>query len=106
MKDYLIPREVNTRFEIFPGFGFMELAAILFGGLVGAVLQIIPMVLPIPTGPKVFARLFLVTLPLAISYMMVRQDIGGDTLFGQLKAYRKWSGRRKTLYYRKEGENW
>lgn len=100
MKEYLVPRDVQTRTEIFPGFGFAELGAVVIGAVIGAILQLLPWVLPIPAGPKLFFRLFLVVLPIAIAYLLVRQDFAGGSLWQQLLAYRSWAGRRKVLYFR------
>lgn len=102
MKEYLVPRAVRTRMEIFPGFGFGELAAVAAGAALGAALQLVPALLPLGAGPKLFARFFCFLLPTGAAYMLVRQDIGGYSLWGQLKAARAWQARPKVYYYRRE----
>jgi len=102
-KEYLIPRETKTKMEIFPGFGLMELGVVAAGMVLGAILQIIPAVLPLPIAPKVFARFFLFALPAGMAYMLFKQDTGGNSLYQQIKAFRAWRNRPKVYYYRRRG---
>lgn len=96
---YLVPRAVIARMEIFPGFGLPELGAVVVGGIVGALLQMIVLALPLTVAAKLFTRLFLFVLPLGASYMLVHQDISGFSLYGQLKAARKWAKGPRVYYY-------
>ena len=102
-KEYLVPRETKTKMEIFPGFGFVELLAVAAGMAVGAVLQLIPAVLPLPIGPKMFARLFIFALPAGMMFMLFKQDTAGNSLYQQIKAFRAWSSRPKIYYYKRRG---
>lgn len=99
MKDYLVPRAVVTRMEIFPGFGLAELGAVVTGGVIGALLQLIGFILPLSVAARLFIRLFLFVLPLGAAYLLVHQDISGYSLYGQLKAARRWANRSQVYYY-------
>lgn len=103
MKDYLVPRAVTARMEIFPGFGLPELVAVVAGGAAGALLQAVALFLPLAVAPKLFTRLFLFVLPLGAAYLLVHQDISGFSLYSQLQAARKWANRPRIYYYRKGG---
>lgn len=100
MPEYLVPREVKTRTEIFPGFGYAELGAVLLGAVIGAILQLVPWVLPIAAKTKTVWRLLCLCLPIGGSYLLVHQNIAGGSLLQELLAYRSWAGRRKVLYFR------
>lgn len=103
MKEYLVPRAVRARMEIFPGFGMPELLAVAAGAAAGALLQLVPALLPLSAAAKLFARFFCFALPTGAAYLLVKQDIGGNSLYGQLKAAREWQARPKVYYYRKGG---
>jgi len=103
MKEYLVPRAVVSRMEIFPGFGVAELLAVVAGGVTGGVLQMTVGMLPLAVAPKLFARLFVFSLPLGAAYMLVKQDVGGNSLWNQLRAYRQWAVRPRVYYYRRGG---
>lgn len=99
MQVYLVPRSVMARLEIFPGFGLLELGAVAAGGAIGTLLQLIGIVLPLTVAAKLFIRLFLFVLPLGSAYLLVHRDIGGYSLYGQLKAARQWSKWPRVYYY-------
>ncbi len=101
MPEYLVPRAVRSRMEVFPGFGLVEILAVAAGGAVGAVLQLIPAALPLTPAPQLFARFFAFTLPLGVAYVLVRQDLGGHSLWGQLQAFRRWANHPRIYYYRR-----
>lgn len=103
MQDYLVPRAITARMEIFSGFGLTELGAVAAGGAIGALLQMTALFLPLPVAAKLFTRLFLFVLPLGSAYMLVHRDISGFSLFGQLKAMRQWANRPRVYYYRRGG---
>lgn len=103
MQEYLVPRAVTARMEIFPGFGLPELGAMVAGGAAGALLQMFALLLPLAIAPKLFTRLFLFVLPLGAAYLLVHQDISGFSLYGQLQAARKWANRPRVYYYRRGG---
>lgn len=103
MKEYLVPRAVRARLEIFPGFGIPELLAVAAGGALGAILQLVPALLPLSMAMKLFARFFCFALPTGAVYLLVKQDIGGNSLWSQLKAAREWQSRPKVYYHRRGG---
>lgn len=103
MQDYLVPRAVTARMEIFPGFGLPELGAVVAGGAIGSLVQLIALLLPLAVAPKLFARLFLFMLPLGAAYMLVHQDISGFSLYSQLKAARQWHKMPRVYCYRRGG---
>lgn len=98
-KEYLVPRETKTKMEVFPGFGLVELGSVVVGMAAGAILQLIPALLPLPMGPKIFARFFLFALPVGMVYMLFKQDVAGNTLYKQIQAFKAWSNKPKTYYY-------
>lgn len=99
MQVYLVPRAVMARLEIFPGFGLPELGAVVAGGAIGALLQLIGLILPLTVAARLFIRLFLFVLPLGSAYLLVQRDISGYSLYRQLKAARQWSKRPRVYYY-------
>jgi len=103
LSDYLVPRAVTARMEIFPGFGLPELGAVVAGGAVGALLQLAALLLPLDLAPKLFLRMFLFMLPLGGAYMLVHRDISGFSLYNQMKAARLWSNRPRVYCYRRGG---
>jgi hypothetical protein len=99
-KDYLIPRAVMAKMEIIGGLGIKEILAIVAGGVVGYVLQLIPAALPLPIAQQLFARALLFCVPLGLAYMLTKPGFGGGQSLWQLgQAYRQWSRRPKTYYY-------
>lgn len=102
-KDYLVPRKVLTRAEIFPGFGGLEIAAVAGGAAFGYVLQLIPGLFGLPVAPTLFARFVLFTLPTAGAYMLVRPTVSGDSLLNLFRAWWHWRQGIKTYYYERRG---
>ncbi|MBS3976629.1 MAG: hypothetical protein KGZ75_07890 [Syntrophomonadaceae bacterium] len=99
-KDYLIPRAVVARMEIIGGMGVKEILAIVAGGAVGYVLQLIPAALPLPVAQQLFARFLMFVLPPGAAYLLVKPGFaGGQSLWQLGQAYRRWSQRPKTYYY-------
>lgn len=103
MKEYLVPRAVVSRIEVFPGFGVIELLGVVAGGAIGAVLQMIANLLPLAVGPKIFIRFFVFALPLAAAYGLVRQDIGGGSALKELQIIRRWFNSTKVYYFQRGG---
>ncbi|MHB1128384.1 MAG: hypothetical protein ACYC2T_15850 [Bacillota bacterium] len=103
MKDYLVPRAVTARVEIFPGLGFLELGALAAGGMVGALLQLVVLLLPFSVPSKLFMRLFLFVLPLGTAYLLVQRDMGGFSLYTQLRAAGRWSKKPRVYLYQRGG---
>ncbi|MBO8169076.1 MAG: hypothetical protein H0Z35_07840 [Thermoanaerobacteraceae bacterium] len=104
-KKYIVPRNVRSRVEFFPGFGFKELAAVGMGGMVGFALQYIVGLLPLAFKLQSFIKIVVVTICVGVPYMLVKPDTAGNTLLQQLQAYRNWSGRRKKyLFKRSDGK--
>lgn len=99
-KDYLIPRAVVAKMEIIAGLGLREILAIMVGGAIGYVLQLIPAALPLPVAQQLFTRFLVFFLPMGAAYLLVRPGFaGGQSLWQLGQAYRRWSQRPKTYYY-------
>ena len=64
-------------------------------------MQLVPALLPLSTAAKLFGRFFCFVLPAGAAYFLVKQDVGGNSLWSQLKAARAWQGRPKVYYYRR-----
>ncbi|MHB1128370.1 MAG: hypothetical protein ACYC2T_15780 [Bacillota bacterium] len=103
MHDYLVPRAVTARMEIFPSFGFLELGALAAGGVAGALLQLVVLLLPFSVPSKLFMRLFLFVLPLGAAFLLVHRDMGGYSLYTQLRAAGRWSKKPRVYLYRRGG---
>ncbi len=104
MKEYLVPREVNSRMQILTDFGFLELGALLVGAAIGAILQGIPWLLPLSLRVKMILRLVCFSIPTATAYLLFKPDFSGSTMWKQLNAMRQYNATRKHLYYRKRGK--
>lgn len=94
---------MRARLEFFPGVGVTELLAVAAGGVIGALLQLVPMALPLPVAQKLEARALAFLLPLGAAYLLVKQDATGNSLWSLLKASRAWKNRPKVYYYRRGG---
>lgn len=60
MNRYLIPRRITQRWELFPGWGWAELAATGIGLLVGAILFALASLLGLPVAVRIFMAILAV----------------------------------------------
>lgn len=65
---YLIPKNVNTRFEFKDGFGWRELGIMLIGGAVAATLFFILTLF----DPHPILRVFISALPIAVAFLLIQ----------------------------------
>ena len=100
---YFVPKNVNARFEILPGFGLKEL--ILCGSTlaIGGGLALIAGALVLPAS----IRLALVVVPTGVMFFITQPGLNGVCLFDLLGYYRAWSFRKKIYlnYYEGGGED-
>lgn len=100
---YFVPKNVNARFEILPGFGLKELllcgTALAIGGGLALLLGIFELSSPL--------RLAFVIIPPGIMFFITQPGIGGECLFDLLGYYRSWSFQKKLYlnYYEGGVEN-
>lgn len=101
----LVPRAIVTRAEIFPGFGVPEIAAVVAGGAIGAVLQLLPGLFGLPVVATLFLRFFLFALCAGGAYFLVRPGMGGDSssLLDLLRDHLDWKKSVKTYYHERRG---
>jgi|UPI0005D12B82 hypothetical protein len=65
---YLIPKNVNTRFEFRDGFGWKELGIMLIGGGIGALLFYLLGLLSV----GLVGRLILLALPIGVAFFLIQ----------------------------------
>lgn len=90
---YLIPRNVMTKFQFFPGFGWLELGLTLAGAALGAGLWLVLG----PVGAPLGLRLICFVVPPAAAYFVTRPAPDGTSLLVLLRRWRAF-GRRQRLY--------
>lgn len=78
-QDYIIPRNVNTRFMFLPGFGWKELFITLMGLGIGLILLFLSSFFT-----KSMLRIFLVFLPTITAFMLTVSDPKTGISFIQL----------------------
>ena len=98
---YLIPRRITQRWELFPGWGWLELAAVGGGAVVGVVLFLLGIFFRLPLLVRALA---FVLPPAAAVFVAKPMVVGGDSLFTQILALRAYLRRpRRYLYdFRRE----
>ena len=96
---YLIPRNVETRFQFFPGFGWVEIGAIVGGVLVGSIFY---WLLGLFTH-SVFRFLFFILFP-GVTFFIFKPTPDGQNLFKILVWLKKWSLRKKRYLYSLKGD--
>lgn len=102
MREYLVPRAVRTRMELFPGIGVPEILSLLCGGAVGAAAQGLFALLPLPLGARLAGRVALVTLPIAVAFAAGR-DMGGGSAWHLGRVWWRWRQRPQRHLYRRGG---
>ncbi|SFR11647.1 PrgI family protein [Desulfoscipio geothermicus] len=93
---YLIPRNVVTRYEIFPGFGWFELGAVLAGAVVGAVLFGI-----VSLFTAAGVRFVTLVIPPAFVFAVTRPGPDGLSFYDLIRRKRRWAGSRRRYLYRR-----
>ncbi|MDN5347393.1 MAG: hypothetical protein PWP65_957 [Clostridia bacterium] len=91
---YLIPRNVITRFQFFPGFGWFELGAVTGAALIGLIFYALAGLFT-PSA----LRLGLILLPAAAAYFVTRPSVDGQSLYGLVMRWRKWAAAQRRYLY-------
>lgn len=93
--EYLIPKNVNAKFQFFPGFGWFELGVVLCGVIIGVIIFFI---LNIFTNS--IWRAFSIVFPTVISLGIVQKDEKtGLSILSLISDYKKFNlNQRKYLY--------
>lgn len=93
---YLVPSNVKTRFQFFPGFGWKELFILLLGIALGVVLFIL---LGVVIG-NVIIRLIFSIIPPVFAFVVTRQDERtGQSLLNLIKDLKAYNLRQKRYQY-------
>lgn len=100
-QQYLIPRNVNTRFTFFEGFGWKELFLCLLGVGIGILLFLILSIF----FRNVFIKGIIAVFPVAAAFTVTRENPRtGMSLLKLLKDFRDYVGQQKLfLYYHGKG---
>lgn len=93
---YLVPRNVVTRFQIFPGFGWFELGAVLGGAAVGAAIFGIMSIFTTS-----FLRFAVLVAPPGLVFFATKPGPGGLSFYDLLRVRQKWARNKKRYLYRK-----
>lgn len=91
---YLIPRNVITRFEFFPGFGWFEIGSIAFGVLIALIFN---WLLSFITESGI--RFILYVFFPAVAFFMFKPTPDGQSFYKMLRSFKKWSVRKKRYLY-------
>ncbi|WP_231702828.1 PrgI family mobile element protein [Desulfocucumis palustris] len=94
MKSYLIPQNVETKFQFFPGFGWFEVGAVAAAFLLGALLVYVLGWFTNSPG-----KYILLLLPPAAAFFLFKPTPDGSSLYQLLKNYRDWLRSRKRYLY-------
>lgn len=89
MREYLVPANVVTRFELFSGFGWHEAGITLVGIAIGGVFFIGLTWVHAPVA----ARVIVGAMCGAAAYLMTRRVDGVYSLIDYLRLWRRWASR-------------
>lgn len=94
-KPYLIAKNVITRFELFPGFGWFEILSIIGGAGLGIVVGFIfGLVIE-----SFFRYIFFAFMFAGIAFFLFKPLPDGQSFYKMFTAFRKWSMRKKRYLY-------
>lgn len=92
---YLVPQNVKTRFQLFPGFGWHEILFIAAGALIGFLIYLF---LGIFTSS--LKRIFCIVFFIAISFALISPDPKtGTSLLNLVKDYKRFKLEQKLYLY-------
>lgn len=93
---YLIPRNVVTKYQIFPGFGWFELGAVLAGAAVGAVLFGI-----VSLFTAAGIRFAVLVIPPGLVFTITRPGPDGLSFYDLIRRKRRWANSQRRYLYRR-----
>ncbi|MTI85632.1 MAG: PrgI family protein [Firmicutes bacterium] len=93
---YLIPRNVVTKFQIFPGFGWFELGTVLSGAAIGGALFGIASLLI--DSMLIF---ILLVIPPGLAFTVTKPGPDGLSFYELIRRKRRWEGRQRRYLYRR-----
>ncbi len=98
MREYQIPRNVSSKFEFWPGFGWVELFITIAGILVGLAFRYLVLFIAHSQWGMLFVAVFG-----AAGYFLVKPMMaGGDSFLTAFQRYKRYmSGQKLYLYQRK-----
>jgi len=100
--EYLIPRAIRQGYEFAPGWGLVQVGAVLVGLLIGGLLFLTLHLLRAP----VFVQVFPLILGGGLGVLVARPLMDGSTVLDLLAAYRDWSRRPKRYLYDWGRDDW
>lgn len=93
--EYLIPKNVNTRFQFFPGFGWFELGVVLCGVIIGVIIFFI-----LNVFTNSIWRAFSIIVPTVIAFAIVQRDEKtGMSILSLINDYKKFNLSQKRYLY-------
>ncbi|OCZ51345.1 PrgI family protein [Dehalobacter sp. TeCB1] len=96
--EYLIPANVTTRFEFFPGLGWFELGSIVLACIVGVILSFLLGLLPFIS---IGVRMFIIVIPTVAAFFIVKRDpTSGMNLLDTLKSAKLFKEKQKRYLYK------
>lgn len=93
---YMIPKNVNAKYEIFPGFGMFELLISLVGAGIGAALFYLVKLLGVPLPLALFIGII---FPVTAFFSSMNDPRTGMSLILMLKHFRQYKDRQKKYFY-------
>ena len=98
VKPYIIPQNVETKFQFFPGFGWFEVGAVVLASLFGLLLVFVLGFFTIKPGRYILLLLF----PTAAIFLF-KPASDGSSLYQLLVHMRDWIRSRKRYLYQYRG---
>lgn len=96
---YLVPRNVVTRYQFFPGFGWLEIGAIVGAIIAGALFSVL---LGLFTEAA-FRFFFIIVFP-AVVFFLFKPAPDGQSLIQVVTWLKKWSLRKKRYLFSRRGD--
>lgn len=95
-KEYIIPRRITTRFEIFPGWGWSEIIILLLGFAIGGVLYLLFHAIGLSPSIQLSFPLF----PPLLAFLATRPSpVSGDNFITQAKSIANYVKNPKIYVY-------
>lgn len=98
MREYQIPRNVSSKFEFWPGFGWVELFITIAGILVGLAFRYLVLFIAHSQWGMLFVAVFG-----AAGYFLVKPMMaGGDSFLTAFQRYKRYMSSQKLYLYQRK----